>query len=63
MSSDDSKNEEVEKKSSSIVMNVTDTQYEIVKYVGTVIMEWQLSFDPEFNDWDVNWVDLGITPE
>lgn len=55
-SSEDSEHE----KKSSIVMNVTDTQYEIVKYVGSQIMNWHLNEDPDLPQWDVNWVDLGI---
>lgn len=46
-----------------IVMNVSDTQYPIVKYVGNVIMEWKLQYEPDCVDWDVWWTDLAVQPE
>ena len=44
-------------------MIVADTQYSVVKYVGNALMNWKLSFDSDFADWDLWWTDTGVSPE
>jgi len=46
-----------------IVMNVSDTQYEVVKYVGKKLFGWKLSYETETFDWDIMWTDNAVQPE
>lgn len=46
-----------------IIMNVYDTQYAVVRQVGSEMLRWKLVEDPESMDWDVYWTDSGVAPE
>ncbi|CAD8188256.1 unnamed protein product [Paramecium octaurelia] len=46
-----------------IIMNVYDTQYQVVRYVGQEILKWKLIAEPESWDWDVYWTDSGVHAE
>jgi len=46
-----------------IVMNVSDTQYDVVKYVGKKLFGWKLSYETETFDWDIMWTDNAVQPE
>jgi len=50
-------------KKPKIVMNVSDTQYDVVKYVGKKIFGWKLSYETETFDWDIMWTDNAVQPE
>lgn len=45
-----------------LVINVSETQYPVVKAVGKKLFKWRLSYDPE-EDWDVWWTDMAVQPE
>lgn len=44
-------------------MNVSDTQYAVVKFVGKKIFRWKLQYDPEGTNWDMFWTDCAVSPE
>lgn len=46
-----------------IIMNVSDTQYDVVKYVGKKLFKWKLSYETENFDWDIMWTDNAVQPE
>ena len=46
-----------------IVLNVAQTQYEVVKDLARSPLHWRLSFKDEDENWDVCWIDTGMTPE
>lgn len=46
-----------------VVMNVSMTQYEVVRNVGKKAFNWKLSMDSESDDWDVFWTDSAVQPE
>jgi tubulin polyglutamylase TTLL6/13 len=46
----------------TLVFDVSDTQYEIVKFVGRKIYNWKLTWDQEA-EWDVRWTDNAVQPE
>jgi tubulin polyglutamylase TTLL6/13 len=41
-----------------IVMNVSDTQYPVVKFVGKKILKWKLQYDGD--NWDLFWTDNAV---
>jgi len=51
-----------EKKKNRIVMNVMNTQYNVVRKVAKKVFHFKLSYAIS-NDWDIFWADYGITPE
>lgn len=46
-----------------VVMNVSMTQYEVVRKVGRKVFNWKLSTDPESDEWDIFWTDSAVQPE
>ena len=46
-----------------IVLNVSDTKYAVVKYVGKKMFGWKLSYKHEDMEWDVMWTDNAVDPE
>ena len=45
-------------------MNVSDTQYSVVKYLGKKVMGWVLEYSPIDNlSFDVCWTDNSVKPE
>ncbi|EGR29093.1 tubulin-tyrosine ligase family protein, putative [Ichthyophthirius multifiliis] len=44
-------------------MNVSDTKYEVIKFVAKKIMQWKLNYDSESSDWDVFWTDNAVQPD
>jgi len=46
-----------------IIMNVSDTQYDVVRYVGKKIFNWKLSYNGDSTDWDMFWTDNAVQPE
>ena len=45
-------------------MNVSDTQYPVVKFVGKKVMKWQLDYTPiDSFAFDVCWTDNAVKPE
>jgi tubulin polyglutamylase TTLL6/13 len=45
-----------------IVFNISDTKYDVVKYVGRRLYKWKLTHDPE-TEWDVCWTDNAVQVE
>ena len=44
-------------------MNVSDTQYSVVKFVGKKIMNWVLDYTPlEDYNFDICWTDNSVKP-
>ena len=48
---------------SKVVLNVSDTKYAVVKYVGKRLFNWRLSYKHDDLDWDVLWSDNAVDPE
>lgn len=46
-----------------IVINLSKTQYEVVKDVARSPLHWRISYKEEDDNWDVFWLDTGMTPE
>ena len=46
-----------------IVINVSDTQYPVVRQVSKKVFHWRLSFDLEDTDFDLWWTDNAVQPE
>ena len=46
-----------------VVINVSDTKYAVVKYVGKRMFGWRLSYSQEDMNWDVMWTDNAVDPE
>jgi tubulin polyglutamylase TTLL6/13 len=46
----------------TLVYDVSDTQYDVVKFVGRKIFGWKLTYDPD-SEWDVRWTDNAVQPE
>jgi tubulin polyglutamylase TTLL6/13 len=44
-------------------MNVSMTQYEVVRKVGRKAFNWKLSYDAESEEWDMFWTDSAVQPE
>ncbi|EGR32668.1 tubulin-tyrosine ligase family protein, putative [Ichthyophthirius multifiliis] len=51
------------KKQYKITMNVSDTQYPVVKFVGKKLLKWRLSYDSENTECDIYWTDNAVQPE
>ena len=68
MDSEDSFEEEEEEpvsraRTRRIVINLSQTQYEVVRDVARSPLHWRLSYKEEEDGWDVCWIDTGMTPE
>lgn len=50
------------KRNPKVVFNVSDTKYDVVKYVGKELFNWKLSYESD-GDWDVFWTDSAVVPE
>ncbi|KAL4454548.1 hypothetical protein ABPG74_021753 [Tetrahymena malaccensis] len=50
-------------KKQTLVLNVADTKYPVVKFVGKKIFKWKLAYDMESMDFDVFWTDNAVQPE
>ncbi|CAD8064847.1 unnamed protein product [Paramecium sonneborni] len=68
--SDEELNKKKKKKSlqntnKNLIMNVSDTQYPVVKFVGKMIYKFKLQYVPyqEINNWDFCWTDNAVLPE
>ena len=48
---------------SSIVINIANTQYEIVKNIAVEEFGWTLSAKEDDENWDICWQDFAVTPE
>ncbi|CAD8092455.1 unnamed protein product [Paramecium sonneborni] len=59
------KKKKVVNSSKKLIMNVSDTQYPVVKFVGKMIYKFKLSYVPylENNNWDFCWTDNAVLPE
>ena len=44
-------------------MNVSDTMYPVVKFVGKKIFKWKLQYEPDQVNWDLFWTDNAVQPE
>jgi tubulin polyglutamylase TTLL6/13 len=44
-------------------MNVSMTQYDVVRKVGRKAFNWKLSYDAESEEWDMFWTDSAVQPE
>lgn len=44
----------------TLSMNVYDTRYPVVKYVGKKLLKWKLSYEAEGLDWDIMWTDNAV---
>jgi len=44
------------------LFNISETKYDVIKYVGKKIFGWKLTTDLEA-EWDVYWLDQAIQPE
>lgn len=51
------------KSSSTLVLNVSETKYAVVKYVGRKLFGWKLSQKHDDMDWDVLWTDNAVEPD
>ncbi|KAL4501611.1 hypothetical protein ABPG72_018662 [Tetrahymena utriculariae] len=54
---------QAKRKPQTLVMNVADTQYPVVKFVGKKIFKWKLCYDAENTDCDITWTDNAVQPE
>lgn len=43
-----------------IIMNVSDTMYPVVKFVGKKIFKWKLQYEPDQVNWDLFWTDNAV---
>lgn len=50
-------------KKPSITLNVAFTKYEVIRHVGSKILNYKLSTDEEDEKWDVLWTDCAVQPE
>ena len=50
-------------KGSRLVLNISETKYAVVRYVGRKVFGWKLSHKAEELDWDVMWSDNAVEPE
>ncbi|KAL4499341.1 hypothetical protein ABPG72_006927 [Tetrahymena utriculariae] len=50
-------------KKQTLVLNVADTKYPVVKFVGKKIFKWKLAYDMESMDFDIFWTDNAVQPE
>lgn len=57
------KKKKKKKKQDNVVMNVSDTTYGVVRYVGKKILRWKVQHDPQATNWDVWWTDGGVQAE
>ena len=44
-------------------MNVSDTQYDVIKFVGKNIFGWTLQSEIDSCNWDILWTDNAVQPE
>ena len=51
------------KKKAQQTANLSDTRYDVVKYVFKKQMGWKTEKDPENKNWDVWWTDSAVQPE
>ena len=51
------------RKYARIVINVSDTQYPVVRWVAKKYFHWRLTYDPEDPDFDLWWTDSAVQPE
>ncbi|CAD8177128.1 unnamed protein product [Paramecium octaurelia] len=51
------------KKKTTLIMNVSDTQYDVVKFVGKKLFKWILQYEPDATNWDMFWTDAAVQPE
>ncbi|CAD8066237.1 unnamed protein product [Paramecium sonneborni] len=59
----DEDNDDKIKRKQTLIMNVQDTKYDVVKFVGKKIFKWILQYEIEGNTWDVFWTDTAIQSE
>jgi len=50
-------------KASRLVLNISETKYAVVRFVGRKVFNWKLSHKSEDMDWDVMWSDNAVEPE
>lgn len=48
------------KKVEKLILNVSDTKYPVVKFVGKKIFKWALQYEPEGTGWDIFWTDNAV---
>ncbi|CAD8088042.1 unnamed protein product [Paramecium sonneborni] len=58
----DDENDDKRKKQ-TLIMNVSDTKYDVVKFVGKKIFKWILQYEPDGINWDMFWTDAAVQPE
>ena len=51
------------KKKSKMTINLAETKYDVVRYVGKKLLGWKVIRDIESKDWDVYWTDNAVQPE
>ncbi len=61
--SSSSSSREEEKKADTIVVNISDTQYPIIRDVCKNIFHWKLQTDKEGTGWDLFWTDNAVQTE
>ncbi|CAD8154125.1 unnamed protein product [Paramecium pentaurelia] len=47
----------------TLIMNVQDTKYDVVKFVGKNIFKWKLQYEIDGNLWDIFWTDASVQSE
>ncbi|CAD8173941.1 unnamed protein product [Paramecium pentaurelia] len=59
---DEEKNDKLKRKA-TLIMNVSDTKYDVVKFVGKKIFKWGLQYEMNGNQWDIFWTDAAVQSE
>ncbi|CAD8074759.1 unnamed protein product [Paramecium primaurelia] len=59
----DNKGKDDKKKKNKLIMNVSDTNYNVVKFVGKKIFKWILQYESDEVNWDIFWTDSTVSSE
>lgn len=56
-------NKQTQGRAGKLVCNVSNTKYEVVRYVAKKVIGMKLSYDDESEEWDLLWTDSAVQPE